>query len=132
MFWSMCLLIEVSLMTVPFFSPLNCEPMACSCWCFTLQAADGAAIVLQPGANRLAFRLHVMKQGLYVLKHAHCRLGRLALRLRAAFPDEQGPPLDALTVLPPALPAAAADAQFFTGSGPPVGAIDALGGPPLL
>ncbi|BDA42992.1 hypothetical protein COCOBI_03-8860 [Coccomyxa sp. Obi] len=87
-------------------------------------AANGSTVALQPGANRLAFRLHVMKQGLYVLKHAHCRLGRLALQLRAALPDEEGPPLDALTALSPALPA---DAQFFPGSGPPVGAVDALG-----
>lgn len=93
----------------------------------SVQAANGTTVALQSGTNRLPFRLHVMKQGLYVLKHAHCRLGRLALRLRAALPDEQGPPLDSITALPPALTAAAADAQFFPGSGPPVGAIDALG-----
>ena len=68
-----------------------------------------------------------MKQGLYVLKHAHCRLGRLALRLRAAIPDEHGPSFDVLTALPPAVSAAVGDAQSFPGSGPPVGAIDALG-----
>lgn len=91
-----------------------------------LQAAGERAATLQPGANRLAFRLAVMKQGLYVLKHAHCRLGRLALRLRVALPEDGGPPIDALTAVPPALPAAAADAQF-PGAGPAFGAVDALG-----
>lgn len=91
-----------------------------------LQASDAAAITLQPGGNRLAFRLGVMKQGLYVLKHAHFRLGRLALRLRAALPEDGGPPLDLLTALPPVLPPAAAESQF-PGSGPAVGAVDTLG-----
>ena len=98
----------------------------------SVQAANGTTVALQSGANKLAFRLHVMKQGLYVLKHAHCRLGRLALRLRAAIPDEHGPSFDVLTALPPAVSAAVGDGQSFPGSGPPVGAIDALGELSLL
>ncbi len=66
--------------------------------------AAGFATTLQPGLNRLIFRVSVLKQGLYVLKHVHARLGRLSLLLRSALPDEAGLPPDVLTSSPlPAL-----------------------------
>ena len=89
-----------------------------------LQVADSAT-TLQPGANRLFFGVAVMKQGLYVLKQAHCRLGRMTLQLRAALPDEKGPPVEALTMLPPL--AAAVTDQQGPGSVPAFGAVDSLG-----
>ena len=55
-----------------------------------MQGSEGST-VLQPGANRLAFQVTVLKPGLYMLKHLHVRLGRLSLRVRAALPDDGGP-----------------------------------------
>ena len=48
-------------------------------------------MALQPGANRLTFRVTVLKQGLYVLKHVLARIGRLTLRLRSALAGTQHP-----------------------------------------
>lgn len=59
-----------------------------------------SSITLQPGLNRLTFRVSVLKQGLYVLKHVRARLGRLSLLLRSALPVEGGPPPDVMTSSP--------------------------------
>ena len=56
--------------------------------------------MLQPGPNRLAFQVTVLRQGLYSLKHVLARLGRLSLRLRVALPDDEGPPVELLTTPP--------------------------------
>ena len=82
--------------------------------------------MLQPGANRLAFQVSVLKPGLYTLKHLHVRLGRLSLRLRAALPDDEGPPVDLLTA-PPVMPVLS-EAQS-TAQQPAIGDVDALGEP---
>jgi hypothetical protein len=89
-----------------------------------LQGKDGST-VLQPGANRLAFQVTVLKPGLYTLKHLHVRLGRLSLRLRAALPEDEGPPAELLTAPPmtPALSEAQSNAQQLA-----IGDVDSLGG----
>lgn len=77
------------------------------------QAAEaGTAATLCPGANRLCFRVEVLRQGLYVLKHAQLRAGgALSLRLRACAPGEGGPPPALLATALPALPLALPDAR---------------------
>ena len=61
-------------------------------------------MALHPGRNRLRFRIAVLKQGLYVLKHALVHVGRLSLCLRACLPGDGGPPLDVLASTPALLP----------------------------
>lgn len=80
--------------------------------------------MLQPGANRLAFQVTVLKPGLYTLKHLHVRLGRQSLRLRAALPDDEGPPVELLTA-PPLMPVLS-EAQS-TAQQPAIGDVDTSG-----
>lgn len=81
--------------------------------------------MLQPGTNRLAFQVTVLKQGVYTLKHVHARLGRLSLRLRPAAPEDEGPPVELLTV-PPLAPALS-EAQSAAAAQPAIGDVDGLG-----
>ena len=64
-----------------------------------MQGSD-RSVELQPGPNRLAFQVTVLRQGLYSLKHVLARLGRLSLRLRAALPEDEGPSVELLTAPP--------------------------------
>ena len=79
--------------------------------------------MLQPGPNRLAFQVTVLRQGLYSLKHVLARLGRLSLRLRVALPDDDGPPVELLTA--PPLAGVLSEAQAL--AQPAIGDVDVSG-----
>ena len=80
--------------------------------------------MLQPGPNRLAFQVTVLRQGLYSLKHVLARLGRLSLRLRVAAPEDEGPPVELLTA--PPLTGVLSEAQAL--AQPAIGDVDVSGG----
>lgn len=49
-------------------------------------------VTLQPGVNSLRFRAAPLKRGLYCVKGAQARLGRLRLSLPVVLPDEDPSP----------------------------------------
>ena len=87
-----------------------------------MQGSD-RSVVLQPGPNRLAFQVTVLRQGLYSLKHVLARLGRFRLRLRVAMPEDGGPPVVLLTA--PPLAGVLSEAQAL--AQPAIGDVDASG-----
>ena len=87
-----------------------------------VQGSD-RSVVLQPGPNRLAFQVTVLRQGLYSLKHVLARLGRLSLRLRVALPEDEGPPVELLTA--PPLTGVLSEAHAL--AQPAIGDVDASG-----
>ena len=87
-----------------------------------VQGSD-RSVVLQPGPNRLAFQVTVLRQGLYSLKHVLARLGRLSLRLHVALPEDEGPPVELLTA--PPLAGALSEAQAL--AQPAIGDVDVSG-----